>query len=142
MSLDELIDAYWEQWRLRTSRERTDRLHADDVFWAYEVVEAFIRNRPIEAWYYTPERTPDLGGVDRLDFIVRLLERAPDSDDAMAYAGAGPVESYIQVWRDVDRVEAMAQTNARFRTALRCALYDRYVSPEDAARLRRLGDPL
>jgi hypothetical protein len=77
-----------------------------------------------------------------LNFIVRLLELAPESDDAMAYAGAGPVESYVAVWRDVDRIEALARTNPRFRTALRCAWYDRSLSPEDATRLRRLGDPL
>jgi hypothetical protein len=80
--------------------------------------------------------------LDRLEFIVRLIERAPPEEWWMIRLGAGPVESYLETEPDVPRVDQLARSHPRFRTALRCAWFDSKLSPEDAARLRRFGDPL
>lgn len=146
MSPDELADAYWEHTRRFDSPEREDRLRADDLSWAYAAVEAFVRGEPTSDWGMReagrPERTADCLGLDRLDFIVRLIERAPPEQWWMIRLGAGPMESYLESEPDVSRVDQLAQSNPRFRMALRCAWFDSELSPEDAARLRRFGAPL
>ena len=132
--LDELIDAYWRHYELANSRQRRERLDAEGSFWAWDLVEEFISGRAKQ----------DLG-IDRLDLVVRLTEQAPNSAEALAHIGAGPLDNYLVHSRlapDITRVNGDAERNQRFRIALRCVWFDKHLDPEDAELLRRFGPPL
>jgi hypothetical protein len=111
-----------------TSSKREDRLAADKLWWAWEVVEERMNaDTPAEA----------------VGLLVALADAAPD-DPALAYLGAGPVEDLLcgRAVEAVDDVDNAARTNEAFRTALRCAWHDEHVPAEIAERLRRFGEPL
>ena len=76
--------------------------------------------------------------IDRLELLELLAERAPD-DDAVGFLGADALEDYLDNRPDVDRVDEAAQRSERFGRALAGAWYDRKLSPDDVARLRRFG---
>jgi hypothetical protein len=145
VSPDELADAYWEHYRLRGSEQRDDRLRADAFFWAYEMVDALVKDLPRRDLDAIEARAPGrqlTDPIDRLDLIVLLADRAPDGVPPLSYLGAGPVEDYLQARPNVARVDELARRSSRFRIALRCAWFDQELPPDDAARLRRHGDPL
>jgi hypothetical protein len=124
--MNELAAAYWEHYRLSTSKDRAERLRSSETFWAWEAVNDLVDERP----------------QDVIPTLVALADAAPD-DDALGYLGAGPVEDLINHHGSVvviDRVEGAARRNQRFRTALTGAWYDEYVSPDVCARLRAFGD--
>jgi hypothetical protein len=103
-----------------------ERLAADEWHWASEDVDRRVAE-----------------DTDVIALLVGLADGAPD-DPALAYLGAGPVESLV-VGRGaavVDEVEAAARRSERFQIALRCAWFDETLPPDAAERLRRFGPPI
>jgi hypothetical protein len=124
---DELAQAYWENYRLSTSTVRQDRLKSDEYFWAWEEIGELVDERPDES----------------VAVLIRIADAAPD-DRALAYLGAGPVETLITSHGSqgvMNQGEDAARRNENFRKALRCAWYDDHVSPDVRARLRVFGEP-
>jgi hypothetical protein len=129
VSPEQLADAYWAHYGLSTSKERSERLRAQELRWADEAVEAIVRTQHEQE-------------TARLGLLILLADRSPGTTQALAYLGAGPVEQYLETEPDLPAVERAAGKSERFRTAVRCAWFDKKLAPEDAARLRALGDPL
>ena len=148
VDLDDLISAYWEHYRLAHG-VREDRLRADDLFWAWEAVEAVVRGETEQEFWFDSRLQKAVESVAQgyegqqyahrpLDVLVKLSDLAP-TEEALGYLGAGPVEDYLVYGQpDLSGVEEAAKHNPRFRIALRCAWFDDKISPEDAARLRKL----
>jgi hypothetical protein len=103
MTQDELVSAYWRHYGLSNSDERTDRLAADDQFWAWEQVDRAAR----------------AGEPGIVDLLVSLSEAAPD-DAAREYLGAGPVEDLVRLHTgDLGaEIEKAARQSQGFATAL------------------------
>jgi hypothetical protein len=111
--------------------------------WGYDMVDCIAASRVWDDEYEAREegreqRVPPM--IERLELLELLAERAPD-EKALGYLGAGALEDYLGVSPDVDRVEQAALRNERFRVALTGAWFDRKLSPDDAKRLRRFGEP-
>ena len=72
-------------------------------FWAWEAVNALVREQPERAW----------------SMILRLVELSPD-DRVLANVAAGPLEDLLkfQPYAFIDRVENRARTDAKFRRCL------------------------
>jgi hypothetical protein len=121
-----LVRAYWQFYCDSTSEDRTDRLRADETWWAWEQVERSVAD----------------ADDDVVELLCALAACAPD-ESALAYLGAGPVEGLLgaHASRFGDPVDSAARRDERFRTALRCAWFDNKVDPQLAARLRRFGQP-
>ena len=85
MDLDELIGAYWQQYQLASSSDRTERVRADDYFWAWAFVNDVacgeIQDVDLE--------------VEPIELMIALADQAPDHQ-ALSYLGAGPVENYLR----------------------------------------------
>ncbi len=123
MDLDSIVDAYWEHYR------RSD----EELFWAWEAVEASMTS---------DGNAEDQYGVDRIQMLMALADRAP-GEKALAYLGAGPVENLLVYHEpNIDRVDEAARRHRSFRTALRCACFDAHIPAADAKHLRRFGPPL
>lgn len=96
------------------------------VFWASERLQDLLAKDPEVAW-----RT-----------IVLLIERAP-SDERLGPVGAGPLEDLLNDHGDmfIDRIEAAARTDSRFRACLASvwqrgmseALWERVVAARGAS---------
>jgi hypothetical protein len=133
MDLGAVIDAYWEYFGRSRDRARTERLSADEFFWAWEAVEDLMHDDEIV------ERQLD---VDRVGLLVALADRAP-GQAALAYLGAGPIENLLKYYEpSIDAIDQAALRNESVRIALRCAWFDNHIAPADAQRLRRYGPPL
>jgi hypothetical protein len=119
----ELVDAYWEHYRLSTSSERAERLSADSTRWAVDEVDAIASDD------------------DRAVPLMVALADAADDAQALAYLGAGPIEDVVLAGSPavVDRIEGAAERSERFRYALRCAWFDGHIPPAVSVRLRRFG---
>lgn len=52
--------------------------------------------------------------------ITLLLLRKAETDDALAYVAAGPLEDFLDIYGDsaLDLVEGVAKSDSRFRLAL------------------------
>ena len=126
MDFDATIEAYWTYWRYRWSGVPEERNSSDGYFWAWEAVEEVIDN--------ADPRTVSL--------IVALANAAPN-DLALAYLGAGPLESLLNehAAKFADEIDEAARTHEGFCKALRCAWYDNHIDPELVARFRRFGPP-
>lgn len=120
-----VVEAYWRHHCDSTSQVSADRLRADETRWAWEAVEQHVAD----------------ANDDVVDLLCALADAA--SDDK-AYLGAGPIEELLGAHssRFGDVIEAAARRDVRFRTALRCALFEGKVDAERAGRLRRFGQPL
>jgi hypothetical protein len=128
-SVEELARSYWEYWRLATSSVNAERRSANEYLWAPEEVTELVRER----------------AEDRVGVLIAIADAAP-SDAALGFLGAGPIENMIHPSTPdyvIDQIEAAAEANGRFRTALRSAEFDdERISPEVRARLRRFGEML
>lgn len=127
MSRVAVVTAYWNYHASKFSDDRGERSQADRWLWASDEVNAAVQ-----------DATPDI-----VDLLVALAGAAPDNE-ALAYLGAGPLESLIglhgpQFAEEIDRA---ARMNESFRTALRCVWYSDDVDPVIVNRLRRFGPPL
>ena len=123
--LNDLAAAYWDHYRLFTSKDRAERLRSDELDWASDEIDELVAEQPDDA----------------ISTLVFLADAAPD-DGALGYLGAGPVEELIIGHGSdvvIDRVEGAARRNERFRMALASAWYDDHVTPEVRERLRVFG---
>jgi len=77
--------------------------HIDFDFWAWETVMHLVKNEPGEAW----------------PVILDLVENAPD-DKVLGVIAAGEIEDFIMAHAPefIDRIEAEARDNVRFKEAL------------------------
>ena len=95
----QLVDAY-----LAHARECFRDGDKDPYFDAWEQVHDMVGDRPEEGW----------------TLILQLIERAAD-EQVLAYIAAGPLEDLIK-WHGpqfIERIEAHASIDAKFRRALR-----------------------
>jgi hypothetical protein len=117
-----LVDEFWTFHTLAKSKERSERLRADEHRWAYETVTEAMEK----------------GGPDAIALLVALADAAPDPDE-MGYLGAGPIEDLLHEHRstDVDLLDELARKDARIRRALRTAILPDMLSSEQKARLTR-----
>src|SRR5437870_2497279 len=76
VTLDELADAYWENWRLSDSSDHAERLRKEEVFWAWGMVDAIVCGRTWDDWDAEEERRePRLPPtIERLALIEFLAE--------------------------------------------------------------------
>lgn len=81
------------------------RTESDLDFWAYSVIGALIAEDPVEAW----------------NVLLALVAEAPD-DDVLGVIGAGFLEDFVSshAVTYIDKIEATAAANPRFRQALAC----------------------
>jgi hypothetical protein len=129
MDADVAIDAYWQHYLLSRSSVAAERFAAEAFAWAPDWVDAVAAGN-LEG---------DAPEVDPIGLMVTLAKRAPD-EEALAYLGAGPVESYLgRRGADIDGIDRAARRDASFRLALRCAWFDQSLPSSDAERLRRFG---
>jgi hypothetical protein len=101
-------------------------------FWAWEVARNLIDDDPPEAW--------------RL--ILELVDKAPD-ETVLGSVAAGELEEFLVTHASefIDRIEAEARNNSRFKTALRYVyvwrlsptLFDRIEAAAGVPLERRLG---
>jgi hypothetical protein len=77
----------------------------EESFWAWERLQDLVRMDPDPAWA----------------LINRLIE-AVDDDEHLGSLGAGPLEDFVTYHGEhfIDRIEARAADNPRFRYALSC----------------------
>jgi hypothetical protein len=126
---ESLVNGYWEYRRLVSSDDRTDRLAAQDAFWAWDAVQdRMCTDSPAAA----------------VGLLVDLADAAPD-DEARLYLGAGSLEDLLHDRHPevVDLVEEAARRIGSFRMALSGVWLDANVPPDVAYRLGRLlGPPL
>jgi hypothetical protein len=80
MTADELVTTFWRHYALSKSDARSDRLAADELFWAWEQVDQAAKE----------------GGTGIVTLLVALSAAAPD-EAARAYLGAGPVETLVRL---------------------------------------------
>jgi hypothetical protein len=125
MELDQLIGAYWQHYQLTGSTGHRERICGAAYGWANDLAEG------VAAGSETGVRL-EIGPVE---LMLRLAAHAPD-EEALAYLGAGPVQSYLSRGSaDLQAVDAAARQSARFRAALGPAWFDDH-PPEDASRRR------
>jgi hypothetical protein len=117
-----LAIAFWTFHTLSKSKDRSERLRADEHFRGWEKVGEAMEK----------------GGPDAMALLVALADAAPN-DYEMGYLGAGPIEDLLHEHRstDVDLLDELARRDGRIRRALRSAILPDTLSPEEKARLRR-----
>jgi hypothetical protein len=95
MTDDALGTTSWRYYELFTSRARTERLAATDLFWASERVDQMAK-----------------GGIGVVDLFVTLSDTAKD-DAARADLGWGPVKDFIRRHRQTfnSEIEAASRQN-------------------------------
>ncbi len=117
-----LTAAYWRYVKRRQFAEH----------WAYETVDSAM-------WDHVD------GAVT---LLVALADSAPDESTSLAVLGAGPLEDFLRRGNrrptpaELDAIDAAAQTNERFRTALRCVWWGPNDDPDTVTRFQRFGPPL
>jgi hypothetical protein len=123
----DVVPAYWRFHSMSSSNKRADRLRAGEYQWAWEAVEGEV----------------DADPPNSITLLVELAEAASD-DVALAYLGAGPVESLLCNHGSTvvfDRVEGAARQSSAFATALRSAWFDEHVPEAVRRRRRQFGQP-
>lgn len=128
---DEIVGAYWRQYRLSADGKRSDRLAAADCFWAWEAVE----------------ETVSRGGVDAVALIERLANAVDGDEAALAYLGAGSIEDLLRhngppSTTVADALDAAARRNPNVRVAVRCVWWSDEDDAALAERFKRFGPPL
>ncbi len=122
---EELVAGWWEYARLaQGSRQQRKGLEAGDAPFA-------------DAGRYGVAERVERGGVEALELVAALLERAPD-DDGVALVAAGPLEDLLHRHGQelVDVVERRARQDCRFGQALGGVwLADGALDPTARARL-------
>jgi hypothetical protein len=123
---DELVEAYWQHWRLGSSEDRDDRLRQPTHAWAWDEVERAVADRD----------------GDVVELLVALADAAPD-DAALAYLGAGPVEDLVRVHGEAvaAALERAAESDVNLRRALRSVWLDPDGDAAIGERSRRFGPP-
>src|SRR5690349_11363174 len=99
----------WSASRPPPSNNSTDELRERDAeaerhgFWAWEAVNALVREHPDHAW----------------TMILRLVELSPD-ERTLANVAGGPLEDLVglQPHAFIDRIEEQARKDSRFRRCL------------------------
>src|SRR5215470_2641492 len=83
---------------------RNNATRGDEDFWAFEVVNQIIRS----------------GDLDKAWNITLLLLRKAQTDEALGYVAAGPLEDIIDGYGDrvLDRVEEVCDKDPRLQFAL------------------------
>ena len=118
-----LLDTY-----LAYTKAREQGLEDDARFWAVEAMWDLVEREPDRAW--------------RL--LLEMIHRA-DGDYALASIAAGPLENFIVAHgsRYLDRLEAEAVANPKFRRALVGVWGENRMSEDLARRIRALveGEP-
>jgi hypothetical protein len=121
---ERLIDAYFKH---ETAMEQG--IKDDPYFWAVEAVWKLSDRDPEGTW----------------TLLLEMLRRA-NEDYIIFSIAAGPLENFIvrHGWPFLDRIEAEARTNAKFRRALVGVWGENRMSEELVHRLRALveGEPL
>jgi hypothetical protein len=110
--------------------------------WAWDMAEAIASGHPWIDYDASEEGRPERATppVDPVAFLVLLAERAPAGlDDPLGTLGADLIWTYLFNKPDIAAVEQAARRSEPFRQALSSTWYDDLVSPDDAARLRKLG---
>jgi hypothetical protein len=120
---ERLLDAYFKH-----EKAMEQGIQDDPYFWAVEAVWKLIDRDPEGTW----------------TLLLEMLRRA-DGDYMIASIAAGPLENFIvrHGWPFLDRIEAEARTNAKFRRALVGVWGENRMSEELVRRLRALveGEP-
>jgi len=121
---DDSVVRTWIEYHLWLKAQDSKRLGDGDPevgaeadangWWAYETVAYSVHHNPEEAW----------------PIILRLVELAPD--EVLGQIAAGPLEDLLAChpYQVVDRVEAQARTDRRFRRCL-SGVWGWYSIPED-----------
>jgi hypothetical protein len=93
--------------------------------WATDLLFDEIRNAPEAAW----------------DLILKLIGSAPD-DGPLGWVAAGPLEDLLCQWGPtfIDRVEALARSDDRFRRSLTGVWGWSRMDPDVYSRMRRAVD--
>ena len=127
---EDLVAAYWEEWRLRRGgrKERLAAEHAEN--WAGRRVDEVVES----------------GEPSAVALLVALAESAPSDDDA-GIVGAGPLEDLLVTHGGrmlepdgaalLDALDTAARRSARFRLALGSVWVDEEVPEEVRQRLFR-----
>jgi hypothetical protein len=120
---ERLIEAYFAH-----AKAMEQGIQDDPYFWAVEEIWKLIERDPEGMW----------------TLVLEMLRRA-DGDYMIAFIAAGPLEDFIvrygSAW--LERIEAEARTNAKFRRAL-VGVWGKSRMPEELVRrLRALveGEP-
>ena len=123
---DDLVDAYWTLYRLRTSSDRSERMRADEWHWAWERVHELIH----------------VTGAAALPLLVRLCDAAGAYEGALAFAGADVIEALLMEYGEtvVDAVSDAASKNPDFARALSHIDWPTSISEGGLDRLRRAAD--
>ncbi|HEX7168463.1 MAG TPA: hypothetical protein VF230_15895 [Acidimicrobiales bacterium] len=128
------VSGYWTHWRLSTSNDPDAKKEAQrDWWWAWEAVDGGA----IDA---------NADGV--ADLLVALADAVPGDEAALAYLGAGPVETLLRNRggelspKLLDRLEGAARRNPNFRIAVRCVWWGDDDDPAVVARFQKFAPPL
>ncbi len=121
----ELIEAFWQYYRLFNSGDRADRLASHDLAWASDEVSERV----------------DSSDPTIVPFLGELARAAPDSQ-AIAYLGAGPLEELLATHgpRWVEEIDDLAGRDPAFRRALSAVSFTG-IDGDIAACLSRLSRP-
>jgi hypothetical protein len=92
--------------------------------WATKLLDDRIDNVPEVAW----------------ELVLDLIDKAP-GDEALGWVAAGPLEDLLGGWGPdfIERVEALARSNDRFRRCL-AGVWSNRMAPDVYSRIRRLVD--
>ena len=122
----EFITAYLEYQRLSRSEHRSERLLADQYFWACEELREQTLVEPSD---------------NIVDLLVELCEVASGDVETIGVLGAGAVEDLVNNHgeRFVDEIEQAARRHPQFRTCLSHVWFSEQLEPALRDRLARLA---
>jgi hypothetical protein len=100
---DRKIAKAWVKHSELARGDRTSRIAARDLLWAYETVDKLVRSHPEQAWH-----------------IVKTMLGLATTDQTLADIAAGPVERLLSCHGEkfIDRIEDAAATDPKFRKML------------------------
>lgn len=126
---EEVVAGYWQHYRLSTG-DRGERLAQDELIGAWQAVDEVIAERD----------------VDAVALLVALADAVAEDEPALAYLGAGPVETLLRSGPlDGDVIAALdtaATESSSLQIALRCVWWSDDDDPELRQRLSRFGPSL
>ncbi len=108
---------------------RSERLASEELSWAWESVEALISER----------------SVDSVALLCALADAVEDDDAALAYLGAGPVETLLTSGPlgsgVIAALDDAVVRSSRLQIALRCVWWSGDDDPQLVQRFSRFGPP-
>jgi hypothetical protein len=126
---EELVAGYWQHYRLSTG-DRGERLAQDELIGAWQSVDDLISERD----------------VDAVALLVALADAVEGDEPALAYLGAGPVETLLRSGPlhggVIAALDAAATDSSSLQIALRCVWWSDDDDPGLRQRFSRFGPPL